>query len=186
MKLKSFSFFIEPVNFQSLRIDQNQVNFDDEIAEILHQLDEDDQNEIDILFNDDYNIDDDDDWVLNDLSQFDLPNNIRQEEDERPFFIDGVNCAAHTLQLAVKDALAKLRIEHSNVIKLAKACARFIRKESTRNEAINRQLTIILPILDVVTRWSFTYMMVAIFVFFVNTENDYCIRLFSASRHSEV
>lgn len=109
--------------FQSLRIDQNQVNFDDEIAEILHQLDEDDEHEIDMLFNDDYNIDEDDDWELNDLSHFDLPNTIRETENVRPFFIDGINCAAHTLQLAVKDALSKLRVEHSNVIKLAKACA---------------------------------------------------------------
>lgn len=99
------SIFIESLAIQNLRIDvdnasvlnlmiieyKNQAKFDDEIAEILH----------------DYNIGDDDDWELRDLSHFDLPNNIEQTENVRPFFIDGINCAAHTLQLAVKNALSR-------------------------------------------------------------------------------
>lgn len=78
------------------------------------------------------------------------------------FSVNGINCAAHTLQLAVKDALNLLHVDHKNVIKLTREVVKFIRKESTRNDIRNRGLNLKLPSMGVETRWSSTYMMVNI------------------------
>lgn len=76
------------------------------------------------------------------------------------FFVNGINCSAHTVQLAVMDALKLLTNDNLNVILLARVLVKFIRKETTRNESRNRGLKVILPALDVKTRWSSTYIMV--------------------------
>lgn len=137
------------------------VNCDEEIAEALHVLDDDDQHEITLLL-DDTNIDDDDNWQQDDMSQLNIPDAIKNASNSSPIFINGISCAAHTVQLAVKDALAMLSILYFNVIKLAREVAKFLRKENIRIEMRNRKLESILPSLDIETRWSSTYLMVGV------------------------
>lgn len=74
--------------------------------------------------------------------------------------ITGVNCAAHTLQLAIKSALEKLPKKYSNVISLSRRVAKILRKHTVRNEMKGMGKTYKKPRLDVVTRWGSTYMMV--------------------------
>lgn len=74
--------------------------------------------------------------------------------------INGVNCAAHTLQLAIKNALFKLGSQQSNVIKLSREACKFIRLQKTIYEMEKRGIRKKFPALDVDTRWSSTYMMV--------------------------
>lgn len=135
-------------------------NCDDEIAQILHSLDEDDENEIIMLLSDNH-IEDGDDWEQTNLDESSLVQAIIQTTESEPIFINGVNCAAHTVQLAVKSALSELSTSHSNVINLARQVAKFLRKDSTRIEARNRLLTLIFPALDMDIRWSSIYRMVS-------------------------
>lgn len=135
-------------------------NCDDEIAQILHLLDDDDEGEIMMLLSDNH-IEDDDDWEQTNLDESDLVQAIVQTSESEPIFINGVNCAAHTVQLAVKSALSELSTSHSNVISLARQVAKFLRKDSTRIEARNRQLKLIFPALDMDIRWSSIYSMVS-------------------------
>lgn len=135
-------------------------NCDDEIANYLHSLDEEDENEIVNLLNDNFNIEEDD-WNQNDLSGLNLSEVLEIGAKSPLLLINGVNCAAHTMQLSVKGALAMLEVEHSNVIKLCREVAKFLRTENTRIEARNRNLKLILPSLDVETRWSSTYLLVS-------------------------
>lgn len=74
--------------------------------------------------------------------------------------------AAHTLQLAVNDALKLLGKNDSNIISLCRVVAKFIRLQSTKNEMHKVGLSSILPKLDVETRWSSTYLMVSFFYIF--------------------
>lgn len=83
---------------------------------------------------------------------------------EIPWDIAGVNCSAHTLQLAVKSALKKLAPKHSNVISLCRRVAKLLRLSSTHHEMNELGKKYRSPRLDVETRWSSTYMMVCISV----------------------
>lgn len=136
-------------------------NCDAEIADVLHSLDEDDENEIAMLFNDSIIIDDDECWQQNNLNDFDLANAIGEKTTSQPIFVNGVNCAAHTIQLAVKGGLAMLRTDHFNVIKLAREVSKFLRRDNTRIEARNREITLKLVKLDMEPRWSSSYLMVS-------------------------
>lgn len=83
-----------------------------------------------------------------------------ESEFEILYDITGVNCAAHTLQLAVKDALKKIMRKHINVISLCRQIAKLLRLRSTHNEMNGFGINYKSPRLDVETRWSSTYMMV--------------------------
>lgn len=135
-------------------------NCDVEIAQILHLLDEDDESEIIMLLSDNH-IEDDDDWEQTNLDESDLVQAIVQTSESEPIFINGVNCGAHTVQLAVKSALSELSTSDSNIISLARQVAKFLRKDNTRIEARNRLLTLIFPALDMDIRWSSIYLMVS-------------------------
>lgn len=135
---------------------QNQTDFNEEIANLLHNMDADDEDEIRALMNDSLG---EEEWELNNIEYADLSENI-ERQGSRIYFVNGVNCAAHTVQLAVKDALRQMDVTYSNIIQLSRAVVKFIRKESTRNKAEKRGLKFILPVIDIDTRWSSTYMMV--------------------------
>lgn len=77
------------------------------------------------------------------------------------FDIAGVNCSAHTLQLAVKDALAKIAIRHRNVISLCHKVCKSLRLKSMQNEFETYGGSYKKPRLDVETRWRSTFMMVS-------------------------
>lgn len=74
--------------------------------------------------------------------------------------ITGINCAEHTLQLAIKSAVSKLPREFRNVIKLCRRVCAFLRLQSTSNklDAINMEHTV--PRTENETRWGSMYLMV--------------------------
>lgn len=55
-----------------------------------------------------------------------------EHEHSDTFSLSGIRCAAHTLQLVVKYALAALPEETKNVIKLCRRIAKILRLESTK------------------------------------------------------
>lgn len=85
---------------------------------------------------------------------------MRKRSGNHHLFMASIKCAAHTLQLAVNDALKQLGRADSNIISLCRVAAKFLRLRSTKNEMHRVGLTSIIPKLDVETRWSSTYLMV--------------------------
>lgn len=82
--------------------------------------------------------------------------------------ITGVNCAAHTLQLGLKDGMQKLGKSHKNVIELCRQACKFLRLRSTMTEMEIMQISYRLPRLENATRWCSTYLMVRMFSFIRN------------------
>lgn len=74
--------------------------------------------------------------------------------------ITGINCAVHTLQLAVKDALSKLLISFKNVIELCRSVCKFLRLKTTSAALDAIGIDHILPRLETETRWGSMYLMV--------------------------
>lgn len=74
--------------------------------------------------------------------------------------ITGINCAAHTLQLAINDALKNIAKTHMNVISLCQKISKFFRLDSTHREASNMGFSYRKPHLSCPTRWCSTYLMV--------------------------
>uniref|UniRef100_A0A034WXN7 Zinc finger BED domain-containing protein 4 n=1 Tax=Bactrocera dorsalis TaxID=27457 RepID=A0A034WXN7_BACDO len=68
--------------------------------------------------------------------------------------IISIKCAAHTLQLAVKDYLDNL---NTNVVNKSRNCVKYLRTPAYRHSIKSSQT--LKPILDVPTRWSSTYNM---------------------------
>lgn len=77
------------------------------------------------------------------------------------FFIDQVRCAIHTIQLAIKDAIGLMSKADSNVITLCRIVAKYLRVKSTQIELRKKNVPVLLPILDVETRWNSTYALVS-------------------------
>lgn len=73
----------------------------------------------------------------------------------------GIKCAAHTLQLAVKNALKSKKVRI--LIDMCRIACKLLRKTNYKNGMRNRQFKITLPRLDCAVRWNSTYMMVIIF-----------------------
>lgn len=97
-----------------------------------------------------------DEWTLANYDD----NWLEHIQHNHHFLINGVNCAAHTLQLAVRDAIAQITSEPKNVIKLCKMFAKFTRLQKTIYELKKKGIRNRYPPLDVCTRWSSTYLMV--------------------------
>lgn len=152
----------EMVNVTTALSSRNGVEDNIHIAELLNNLDDDDEEEVNMLLDDaNFNFDEDGvNWEFDKcLMATGLGANMDPEEIN-VVFVNGINCAAHTLQLAVKDAIAQLPACHANVLRLAAKVCKFLRKESTKNEARNLGIKIKLPSMDTPTRWSSTYIMV--------------------------
>lgn len=90
-----------------------------------------------------------------------LITNLQNQAGNFSLSVISIKCAAHTLQLAVKDALLLLAEEDRNVITLCREAAKFLRKVSVKNELRRSGMVCILPALDVTTRWSSTFLMVS-------------------------
>lgn len=131
-----------------------------------NQSDENTDGEIDILLR--KSIDDDIlDELLDDVDFYEglfekLVSELRNQTADHSLFVTSIKCAAHTIQLAVKDALKLLSTGNNNVIELCRLVAKFFRKQSTKNEMHEIGLTSTIPDLDCKTRWSSTYLMVMI------------------------
>lgn len=80
--------------------------------------------------------------------------------------INGIRCAAHTLQLCIKDALEKLEQSVKNVIAICRRIAKTMRLNSSAYELKAAEIDFTIPKLDVETRWCSTYSMVGSFFSF--------------------
>lgn len=94
----------------------------------------------------------------------DVMSNIKSNEFNVIWEILGVNCSAHTLQLAIKDALTKLPEIHQQVIELCRSVAKLLRKSTIIQELKDDGINYSLPHLDVETRWGSMFSMVSICV----------------------
>lgn len=74
--------------------------------------------------------------------------------------ITGLNCAAHTVQLAIKDCLNELGTSEKNVIELCREICKMLRTDSICNEMANLGKEYRLPRLESKTRWGAMYLMV--------------------------
>lgn len=72
-----------------------------------------------------------------------------------------IKCAAHTLQLAVQDAIKSLSTSDQNLIELCRKAGQFLRLQTTGNEMHRLNMQCKLPSKDVPTRWSSTFIMVS-------------------------
>lgn len=100
-----------------------------------------------------------------------LVSDVRQRTGSHHLFVSSIKCAAHTLQLAVNDAIALLGKNDMNAIALCRHVAKFLRLQNTKHEMRRLGLKCILPALDVVTRWSSTFRMV-IFIFLCSNHQN--------------
>lgn len=132
-------------------------NTDTEIASLLEDLSEVEEEILDHL------LDDSNDYE-NLLSE--LVKDFQAKYGANPIYVNSVNCAAHTLQLAVHDALKMLKQPHINVINLCRYSAKFLRKQCSIHDMEENDIKVIFPRLDTKTRWSSTYYLVGYKYFF--------------------
>lgn len=87
--------------------------------------------------------------------------------------VTGIKCAAHTLQLVIKDGLKKIAIKHMNVIKLCRKIAKKLRLQSFKQiyEEATGDTEYKTPRLDVETRWCYKYLMVRTLQIFFSSYN---------------
>lgn len=74
--------------------------------------------------------------------------------------VNGINCAAHTLQLVIGDTLKACAKSTKNIIALCRQVAKYLRLNTTVHEMKQIQIIFKKPRLDVETRWGSTYLMV--------------------------
>lgn len=71
----------------------------------------------------------------------------------------GIKCAAHTLQLATKDAL-KVSSARA-LINVCRAACKLLRKKKYKNRMSTQNFKVVLPKLDCIVRWNSTFVMVS-------------------------
>lgn len=76
--------------------------------------------------------------------------------------ITSVNCAAHTLQLGIHDALKLLPTKHQNLLELCRRAVKFLRLPKSEQDITAANIKYTKPRLEVVTRWGSMYLMVKI------------------------
>lgn len=74
--------------------------------------------------------------------------------------VNGINCAAHLLQLAIGDAIDSTTVKNHNVIKLCRRIAAFMRNRTTKYALDEAGIGYKKPRLEVYTRWGSLYLMV--------------------------
>lgn len=74
--------------------------------------------------------------------------------------VGGINCAEHTLQLAISDSLGKLSKRHQNIMKLCRRFVNLMRNHTTICTLKEANIQHKKPRKDVTTRWGPLYLMV--------------------------
>lgn len=139
---------IEPMNVE----DENSGLMDDlNIIDVLDEPEMSDDAVLDVIF---------DENSLYEEMLDEIVEELRVQHGNQTFYVESIRCAAHTLQLAVKDALERINPNIRNVIKLCSRVAKLLRCKRSKIELKKAGIETILPILDVLTRWSSTYLMV--------------------------
>lgn len=87
---------------------------------------------------------------------------VNQHGIASDWMILGINCAAHTKQLSIGDAVKKTTQANRNVIKLCGKVAKILRRSSTKYRLAEANLEYKFPRLQVKTRWCSLYLMVNI------------------------
>lgn len=123
---------------------------DIQINDLLKTLEEMEAEEINAILNDSL-YDNEDDMIAIDARDISAP----------ALFVNHVNCAAHTIQLVVSDALKDLSQEHKNIIKICREFAKFIRRQTNITKLKNMGIKWKYPKIDCVTRWGSTLIMVS-------------------------
>lgn len=75
--------------------------------------------------------------------------------------ITGIHCAAHTLQLSIKDAMSKIPEKTKNVVELCRRVSKFLRLKSISGALAAINIAYTLPRLENDTRWGSLYQMVS-------------------------
>lgn len=165
--------FDTPANLNAPNV-RNAAVIDQEIENVLNSeemSDDDDVANILQIFEEcgiDYNEENGYDQLLNDTITA-----ITKEHGQELFNMSGISCAAHTLQLLVKDGIKELKKETSNIISLSRRIIKALKLNSTKQiiesaiqaastELITSQLqlTLKVPSLDIETRWGSSFVMV--------------------------
>lgn len=89
-----------------------------------------------------------------------------QNENSFTWNVQGIHCTPHTLQLCIKSAVSSLQKPIQNVITLCRRIAKILRLKSSADELKAIGIELIVPHIDVETRWCSTYVMVRFFFFF--------------------
>lgn len=97
-----------------------------------------------------------------------ISTNLENEYGIVAWDVKGINCAAHTLQLAIKDCLNATVKSVQNLIILCRKVAIFLRLETTKHQLNALNIKMKKPRLDVKTRWGSLFLMVC--TIFVNSE----------------
>lgn len=101
--------------------------------------------------------------ILNDDDDFfSLIQALKNEFASNTLTVNGVKCAAHTLQLAINDALKDKRLDVNKMIKLCRLVCKTLRKMSYQYILEENGIGTKSPRMDCITRWSSTYYMVRI------------------------
>lgn len=150
---------------RSAESDQNAANesqFDSRDADSL----------IEVLLNEETELTDDDAMeILFEETQFDSNNNVTllnalsnelTAHNTNVMDITGINCAAHTLQLAIHDSISKLPKNFQNVIALCRRVCKFMRLKSTSVALETMGIEHSLPRIENATRWCSLFLMVYI------------------------
>lgn len=126
-------------------------SYEEELHKVLHEADAADTELLDDL------IDDSDEHVelLNSLVC-----NFKRKYSTTLIYVNGVSCAAHTTQLAVKEAINSLNTGGKDFLKLCRAVGKFIRLPNNKCIIVCQGLKYKWVRPDVTTRWSSTYLMV--------------------------
>lgn len=99
--------------------------------------------------------------IIDDFSQYEkLLQDLEALLAKHTLNINGIRCAAHTLQLAVQSALKVP--EFQILIRLCRAVCKELRKSSRRYELDKKNIACKIPRIDCKTRWNSTYTMVRI------------------------
>lgn len=93
-----------------------------------------------------------------------MPQVAREHGHDKCFNLSSIRCAAHTVQLVVKDSMKELSEESSNIIKICRRIAKILRLESTKYFLEEAGLALKKPKLDTETRWGSTFVMVSPFL----------------------
>lgn len=150
-------------------VDTNEEEIDAAIDELLAEsseiTDEEALQQInDAVFDDEIVILNSNEQLLNEMSD-----EIRNNGANVVWEIERVYCAAHTLQLGLKDGMQKLKKQHKNIISLCRQACKFLRLKSTSLEMEKLGLSYRLPRLENATRWGSMFLMVCCALFLISS-----------------